>query len=101
MVEIEVKQNDAGAEVVLSGRLDTVSSMSCEAGLSVLKEHLTQTIVLECEKLDYVCSSGLRIFLSLQKQVMANGGALIFRNVNEEIQGVFKMTGLSAFFRIE
>ena len=101
MVEIEVKQNASGAEVELSGRLDTVSSMSCEAKLSGLSEYLTQTIVLECKKLDYVCSSGLRIFLSLQKQVMAKGGDLIFRNVNDEIQGVFKMTGLSAFFRIE
>ncbi|MBQ5730276.1 MAG: STAS domain-containing protein, partial [Bacteroidaceae bacterium] len=59
------------------------------------------TIVLNCEKMEYLSSSGLRVVLSTHKQITALGGRLIVRNLNNEVRSVFDLTGFSFMLKIE
>ena len=43
---------------------------------------------------------GLRLFLTLRKQVAAKGGKLVIRNINESISEVFSITGFFNLFEI-
>jgi len=56
---------------------------------------------LDCSELEYISSSGLRIFLSIRKEAAANGSKVIVRNINADIRQVFVMTGFISLFDIE
>lgn len=101
MLEINIEQNADVTLVVIKGRMETVATQDSEAKFKSLDDATAGTIYLDCKKLEYISSSGLRLFLGLQKKVMKNGGKLIFRHVSEPILNVFKITGMSAFFTVE
>lgn len=87
-------------KISLDGRLDTVSSAEVEKSIKgSLKTGYN--LVLDCEKLVFLTSSGLRAILSLQKEVYANGGKMVLKKVNPEIMNIFEMTGFSNILIIE
>ena len=51
-----------------------------------------------CSKLDYISSSGLRIFLSILKNAKSKGCHVFIRGINADITKVFKMTGFFNLF---
>lgn len=101
MLEISTERNGNATLVTLKGRLDTAAALECENKFYELDEATHETIHLECKELEYISSSGLRLFLGLQKKVMKNGGRLIFHHVAAPILEIFKITGMSAFFTVE
>ena len=86
---------------VFDGRLDTVAAQQIEETVTPLLEHADRTIILDCEKMPFISSSGLRIFLKIRKEVAAKGGQMFLRNVNDDVMQVFKMTKLDGVFEIQ
>ena len=82
------------------GRLDTVAAQQIAETITPLLEHADQTIILDCEKMPFISSSGLRIFLKIRKEVSAKGGKMYLRKVNADVMQVFKMTKLDDIFEI-
>ncbi len=87
-------------KVAIEGRLDTPSAAQCEQEFQKLKEYADQTILVDCTAMEYVSSSGLRLFLSLLKEVEAKGGKLILEHLNNEVRDVFTLTGFFKLFDI-
>ena len=58
-------------------------------------------IVLDCSKLEFVSSSGLRLLLTLRKQTIAMGGDVTIKNVIPEVMQVFTITGFFSLFKFE
>ena len=85
----------------LEGRLDTPASLEVAPQMESLQADADKTIVLDCEKLEYISSSGLRLFLSLRKAAVNTGGNVIVRGISNEIRQVFIMTGFLNLFQIE
>lgn len=84
----------------LSGRLDTVNSAEFEKQMQPLLEGEQPDIELDCEHLEYIASSGLRLFLTLQKSVTARNGRLVLTRLSPDIKAIFDMTRFSSIFRI-
>lgn len=83
----------------LEGRLDTATAPQLESCLNdVLKD--TTSLVLDFTALEYISSAGLRVLLSAQKRMNAQG-KMVIRNVNEVINEVFEMTGFADILTIE
>jgi anti-anti-sigma factor len=87
--------------VTLEGELDTAHALEVEQAMQPLHEVSGKEITVECTKLDYIASSGLRILLGLLKSAKANGNKVFLKNLNDEIKEVFKMTGFIDLFDIE
>ena len=87
--------------VALEGELDTAHAMEVEQIMQPMHEVSGKEITVECTKLDYIASSGLRILLGLLKSAKANGNKVVLKNLNDEIKDVFKMTGFIDLFDIE
>ena len=85
---------------VVSGRLDTPSAVKAQQEIGPLLDNANMEIILDCEKLEYISSSGLRLFLTIRKEASAKGGKVIIENINEEIKKVFMMTGFFNLFEI-
>ena len=94
-----VKRPPDGVELRLEGRLDTTTSPAAqEAFLKVAGGYAK--ITLDFADLVYISSAGLRVILTLQKQINRTGGSLTLNNVSPAIMEVFEMTGFSGVIRI-
>ena len=95
-----ITNSSAKTMVVLDGRIDTTNAQQFEKDIQPLTELEHPDIEMDCEQLSYISSSGLRIFLVLQKSINKKGGSLILKNMAPTIKEVFDMTGFAAIFKI-
>lgn len=93
-------EKDGKYIATLEGRLDTASAEKTEKELSVLKDCIGHDIIIDCEKLEYISSSGLRILLAIKKNAIVAGSKVSLINLNNEIMKVFKVTGFDDIFNI-
>ena len=84
----------------VSGRLDTPAAVKAQQEITPLLENANKTITLDCKDLEYISSSGLRLFLTIRKESAAKGGSIIIENINDDIRKVFMMTGFFNLFDI-
>lgn len=85
---------------VFDGRLDTLAAQQITETVEPLLQNAGRSIILDCEKMPFISSSGLRIFLKIRKEVEAQGGSMQLRNVCPDVRQVFKMTKLEDVFDI-
>ena len=96
-MNINCVQNEGDLLVVLDGRLDTTTAPELESFLNSHYDSIS-TLVIDCEKLVYVSSAGLRVLLSAQKKTK---GAMKLIRVCELVMEVFEMTGFADILVIE
>ncbi|MBR2497631.1 MAG: STAS domain-containing protein, partial [Parabacteroides sp.] len=87
--------------VSVEGRVDTITAPDLEKQVEPIWEDNGKTIVFDCEKLEYVSSSGLRVILSTHKKLTAKGGKFILRNLTSEVRSVMDLTGFSRILTIQ
>ena len=100
-MNIDIKEQNGGMVATFEGRLDTPAAVKVQQEMAPLMENADKEILLDCEKLEYISSSGLRLFLSLRKETAAKGGKVIIENINEDVKKVFMMTGFFNLFEIK
>ena len=85
--------------VALEGRLDTTTAPELD---DMLKEELgdVKKLSFDFAKLEYISSAGLRVLLISQK-TMNKQGSMVIKNVNEEINEIFEVTGFTDILTIE
>ena len=87
--------------VTLDGELDTAAAAEVEKTLQPLYNSDGLDVIIDCTKLEYIASSGLRILISILKSAKAGGSKVVLKNLNEDIQSVFKLTGFINLFDFE
>jgi len=96
-----IQENGAQLIAQFSGRLDTAAAVQTAEDVKPMMEAENKELILDCTKLEYISSSGLRIFLAIRKEAAAHGSKVIVRNINADIRQVFMMTGFMSLFVIE
>ena len=93
---------EGGKTIIKTGeRIDTLNAAQFEADI---QPALVQGVDLEidCTALNYMASSGLRIFQSTMRTVVRSlGGQMKLTHVNEDIYDVLKMTGFTRHLTVE
>lgn len=98
---LEISQNNGVVNGVLNGRLDTAAAVQFAKDMEPLMANADKKIVLDCKNLEFISSSGLRLFLSLRKETMAKGGDVIIVGVSSSVKQVFTITGFNSLFKFE
>ena len=96
-MKINFNNNNGILNVALDGRLDTTTAPELENFIGNNYDG-TGSIVIDCEKLSYISSAGLRVLLATQKKTK---GAMKLTNVCELVMEVFEMTGFADILVIE
>ena len=96
-MKIEFTKNDGVMNVTLDGRLDTTTAPQLD---EMLTSNLmcVNTLTIDCKKLVYISSAGLRVLLATHKKMK---GAMKLVNVQELVMEVFEITGFSDILVIE
>ena len=100
-MEVKILEQNGEKVVSIEGRVDTVTVPDLEMKVSPIWSMPDTTLVFDCEKLEYISSSGLRIVLTTHKQITANGGKFSLRNLTREVRSVLDLTGFSRILTIE
>ena len=88
-----IKEVEGDLVAILEGRL--------EKDLEPLRDCIGHNIILDCTKLDYISSSGLRIFLAILKNAKSKGSHVYIQGINDDIRNVFAMTGFINLFEFK
>jgi anti-anti-sigma factor len=96
-----IHETDGTTVAVLEGRLDTAASPDAERALQPLYHCENRAIVLDCSKLHYISSSGLRLFLSVLKSAKPRGCRVYISGLNADLRQVFAMTGFINLFEFK
>lgn len=83
----------------LSGRLDTNTAAELTEEIKDIGPEIRK-LVLDLQRLEYISSAGLRVILKAQKK-MNKQGAMLVKNVDENVMEVFEITGFSDILVIE
>ena len=91
------KTENGALLVSLEGRIDSANAPAVEKELNGIRaENPAETVILDCEKLQYISSAGLRVILRMKKAVPDT--KLV--NVGNEIYDIFEMTGFTEMMEI-
>lgn len=99
-MELNIRKENVATIVEIIGRLDTITAPELEAAVKPLIANGLE-LILDCEKLEYISSSGLRVVIATHKQMTACTGRLVVRRLNREVKSVFDLTGFSNILNIE
>jgi anti-anti-sigma factor len=95
------KKNSEGFCVIgIDGRIDTTNFNTFENEILAIIDGGNTHIVLNCGKMNYISSSGLRVFLIVQKKLLGLGGKLHLCEMQPTIKEIFDISGFSSIFKI-
>lgn len=83
------------------GRLDTAAAAEFARSMQPLMDHADRHITLDCNELEFISSSGLRLFLTLRKETISKGGSVTIKGLNKDVKQVFALTGFLNLFSFE
>ena len=96
---VEKKSGDVNV-LSIGGRLDAYSAAEAEKKLDELIAAGVVKIVLNLDGLEYISSSGLRVFLAQLKKVRKQQGDLKICCMKSNIKEVFDIAGFTQLFNI-
>ena len=96
-MNILFNKNENVLNITLDGRLDTLTAPEFEDSLKS-KLSGVKSVVIDCEKLVYISSAGLRVLLSLNKKFK---NSLTLVKVQELVMEVLEVTGFTDILNIQ
>jgi anti-sigma B factor antagonist len=100
MVEITTHTDSATFTIHVNGEVDASSSIFLD---NALEEAFStgQHILVDLEKLDYISSAGLGVFISRLEEVKDKEIFLILYGMNDNVKQVFNILGLESLLVIK
>jgi len=99
-VDISEKRIGDVNVISLSGRLDAYSANEVEKKLDSLIDAAQVRLVISLEKLEYISSSGLRVFLAALKKTKKQQGNIKLACLKPYIKEVFDIAGFTQLFNM-
>ena len=84
----------------MNGELNTVAAQDLQEEIESLQKDMVKPILIDVTCLNYISSTGLRMFMIIKKTANANGQTVTLKGLNDIVEKVFKMTGFDKMFEI-
>lgn len=97
----KIDEIDGKYVATLEGEMDTTAALEVEETLKPLYTSDGKDVIIDCTKLEYIASSGLRILISILKGAKSTGSHVVMRGMNDDIKNVFNLTGFINIFEFE
>ena len=86
--------------LTLDGELDASSSVLLDTELSQPDILNYKKVLIDCQRLNYISSAGLGVFISHLQRFQDAGVKLAFYNMQEKVHNVFEILGLDSLMTI-
>ena len=99
-MEVSITHLEQIKIIHISGELNAVTSLDAESKFTQLIMGGNHRLIIDLDKLNYISSAGLRIFLIANKLVKKNvSGEIAFCNLNHNVKEVFEISGFNLIFK--
>ncbi|MFM2093265.1 MAG: hypothetical protein RIS70_389 [Planctomycetota bacterium] len=99
-MECQVTKESGIDVLTLTGRMDAVTSPTFEKCVRDLAEGGVTRLIVNLEKLEYISSAGLRVFIVAGKLLDSKGGAMRFAAPQGLVKSVFQVSNFASLFTI-
>jgi anti-anti-sigma factor len=93
-----IEKSDGKVLVTLEGSFDSHVANEVAQQFEELYELENTEITIDCSKLDYIASNGLRLFFMVVKNTKPRGCEITIKGANQMLMDVFDSTGFTDFF---
>lgn len=100
-MEIKHSKTETAHIVELEGRLDAMNNAKAESFFNEITSDLDLNILVDLSKLDFINSTGLRVFIMSLKKLKSESHTMVLCNLNNNIKDVFRFSGFDKLFKIE
>ncbi len=99
---MSLKIDDRGKVKVvsLSGKMDVGLSMTVETELEELVDSGMINLILEISGIEYLSSSGIRVFIAIMRKVKEKNGKIVLAQVPDTIKKILKTVDLEDLFEV-
>ena len=98
-MDINEERKADAVVLALSGKLDATSAKTFEDRIGVINSG-TQRLVVDLSLLEYVSSSGLRVFLLAAKRLRDTDAKMVLCGLQDHIRQVFDLAGFLSILSI-
>jgi len=84
----------------LSGKLDTTTAKTFEEKILAKIESGDRRFIIDLARLDYISSSGLRVFVFAAKRLANENGKIVLCSLKDPVREVFDIAGFSSIFPV-
>ncbi len=99
-MKVQVTKSADYSVAILEGRVDTTNAGELERAMSEIIEGGSNKIILDCSGLNYISSSGLSVFLLIQKKMTPLKGQFRLCSLQPGIREIFDISGFSSTFSL-
>ena len=99
-MKVNKHQSNGTTVVTLDGRLDTNTTAGAQAQIETFLDEGNTSILLNCEKLEFISSAGLRMMLAIAKRLTASSGELKVCALNDTVNEVFEISGFASLLSV-
>ena len=92
---------DNQVQVFLAGSIYSEDARQIQEKTLRFIEHGHKTFAIDMSEVDYIDSSGLGVFVSINKQTMKKGGSMKISGTQGLVKEIFEMTRLNKVLGIE
>ena len=85
----------SGIKFTIQGRLDSTNAVELDQKLQSIKYNEHTSIVLNMLRVEYLCSTGIRIILKNYKAIKAAGGTFGIEHPSEWVRNVLGLVALN------
>jgi len=100
MIEINIEIIQKDTVVRLAGEIDAASAATVQQKVLPLSVPNCR-IILDMSKVAYMSSAGLRMLLSVYRQISGNKGRVVLAGMSDELKETMSMTGFLGYFTVE
>ena len=97
---VQTKQQDGMSIVALEDFLDTHTAPQFEEAIQAEINAGHRNVIVNCEKLTYISSAGLGVFMSFIEELREAGGDIKICGVIPKVLQVFEILGFQTLFDI-
>ena len=100
-MSLKTREVDNNVVVYLAGRVDVHLASEIEGELNdLIKQYGDRNFVLNLDEVEYMSSSGLRVFVSLMRNLKESERALKLSNLSVGVNKIFEVVELMDMFEI-
>ncbi len=100
-MSLTTKEISDNLVIYLSGRMDVHLSSEIEGHLNdLIQKNPDKNVILNLEDVDYMSSSGLRVFVSVMRSLKEKNRVLKLCNLSVAVRNVFEVVELMDMFNI-
>ena len=97
----EMKNVDDQMNIILAGSIYVEDAKELREKIADLIEKGQINLLFDLSQVDYIDSTGLGMFVSINKQAQKRGGSIMLKGLQGLVKEVFELTRLTKVFEIQ